>query len=476
MTTTPTGKATLINPKWDKDTPCIPTKVLTPAGPQKISIRQAEGYIDDIRHYCITKSPHFASVTASVRHVVLTPGHPMFETIAFTDGLSVFYGKGFFVESAKAQAAISIHEVLHVGLRHCQRGKKIREDRGGREFAGDSFDPYVWNLAVDAIVNMSVHSVSWVAEPSCGLYHFKDLVVEDDLKQWPAHTWSAESLYFYLMKAKASGKGKGKSIQEMAEAIAKAMDEIRNGTGSGKSIMGDVMSGLDQTMPESEADARNWNARITRAAAGERAGGILRNALFDLPDTPTPWESHLRRMVTSSVMPTTELTISRPSRTMLSKHAFTSKHSHLRTPFEPGVIPKKGIKTIVVCVDTSGSIDETMLKRFCAEIQQIRNKVGARIVIISCDAAVHQVIDIPRHKSLVQAMTEVNWELKGGGGTDFRPAVAEAEKVAGAACIVYLTDMMGPYPDKCSKPLIWAATHDPMGKPPCGRVIMLRDV
>jgi predicted metal-dependent peptidase len=388
----------------------------------------------------------------------------------------VFYGKGFFMENAKAQAAISIHEVLHVGLRHCQRGKKIYDDKGGREFAGDQFDPYVWNLAVDAIVNMSTFSASWVSEPSCGVYHFKDLVPEEDLKQWPAHTWSGESLYFYLMQQKKSGKGKGKTIQEIVDSVAKAMADIKNGTASAKSIMGDVMADLHNTLPENEADARNWNARITRAAAGERAGGILRNALHDLPETPTPWEVHLRRMVTASVMPTTELTMYKPSRHMLSKTAYANGKSNLRVPFDPGVIPKKGIKTIVVCVDTSGSIGDDMLKRFCAEIQQIRNKVGARIVIISCDAQVHQVIDIPRHKTLVQAMTEVDWQLKGGGGTDFRPAVAEAEKIAGVACIVYLTDMMGPYPEKCTKPLIWAATCEPSEKPRCGKVIFLRDV
>lgn len=470
-------RAKLINPVWDKDVPCIPTRVMTPSGPHKISIREAEERLAEVRQHCIMESPSFAPVISSVRHIILTPGHPYFETVAFTDGTSVYYGKGYFMEAIRAQAAVNVHEVLHVGLQHCQRGMRIYKDTGGREGAGKEYDPYVWNLAVDAVVNLSTFSLPWVSAPSCGVVKFADLIDEETLKSWPPHTWSAESLYFRLMKTIKSQSKLGVSLKEMVDKIKKAMDDIRNGNASADSFKGDVLAGMGESDPDDHATTKNWNARITRSAAGERAGGILRNALFDLPDTPTPWETHLRRMITSSVMPTTELTMCKPSRHMLAKFGYSKTvESPMKVPFEPGSQPKKGIKKIVVCIDTSGSITDDLLKRFCAEIQQIRNKAGAGIVIIACDAAVSKIIDIPRFKTLAQAMSEVNWELGGGGGTDFRPAIAEAEKVKGAACIVYLTDMMGPFPEKCSKPLIWASTHNVGTPPPCGRVIYLKDV
>jgi len=474
--------ATLINPKWDEDTPCIPTQVLTTSGENKISIRQAKKHMEDIRHYCITKSPNFASVTASVDHIILTPGHPMWETVAYTDGRAVYYGKGYFAETQKAQAAVNIHEVLHVALRHCQRAKALYDNITGAKHTGKNFNSYVWNLAVDACVNLATFSVPWVATPKCGVINFKDLLDEQTLKDWPPHTWSSEALYFNLMDqmeaSKKGGKGskQGQKISDMVDEIAKAMDDIRNGKASPGSLRGDVMAGEQQVKGECQDELRNWNARLSRAAAGERAGGLLRNALFDMPETPTPWESHLRRLVTQAVMPQTELTMCKPSRHMISNFAFAKQHQHRRTPFFPGSQPKKGIKSIVVCVDTSGSINEEILMRFCAEIQQIKAKVAAQITIISCDAEVHQIIDIPPFKSLQQAMTEVDWKLKGGGGTDFRPAVEAAEKIAGAACIVYLTDMMGPFPEKCSKPLVWAATMNVHDKPPCGHVVFLKDM
>lgn len=467
----------LINPKWDKDTPCIPTSVLLSTGTNnKLTVRQAEAHIDDIRHFCITKSPSFASVIASVQHIVITPGHSMFESIAYTNGLNVYYGKGFFAESAKAQAAIAIHEVLHVALRHCQRAIKLHKDSSGRAHTGKDFNPYGWNLAVDAIVNMSVFAASWVAQPKCGVVNFTDLLTPEELKDWPAHTWSSESLYFNIMDKAKSGNGKGEDIQKAIGRIAKAIADVKNGTGSADSLLGDLAgSSPGDIEQDREEDTRNWNARLTRAAAGDRPGGFMRNALFDLPEVPTPWESHLRRMVTAAVMPTTELTPGKPSRHMLSKTAY-GKCKAYRIPYEPGSQPKKGIKSIVVCVDTSGSIDDDILKRFCAEIQAIRNKVAANVTIISCDADVHQIINIPTFKTISQAMAEVDWKLQGGGGTDFRPAVEAAEKVEGAACIVYLTDMCGPFPATCKKPLIWASTMDTKDKPPCGRVIFLKDM
>ncbi len=474
---TASGKpVTLINPEWDKKTPCIPTAVLKAGGSaNKISLEEATEHLDKVRHYCIVKSPGFASIAASVKHIVLTPASNMFQHVAFTDGWSVWYGGGFFKEAIKAQAAIVIHEVLHVALRHPQRARKFMENQG-HPYGGKNFNPHMWNIAADCVVNLSTLSLNWVEAPKCGIVKFENTLEAELLKLWPPHRWNLEKLYIQLMK-QSEGKGRGKkAVQELLEKIAKAMGNLKGDSDSFNpdALLGDVATVLGDVRPDTEAEGRNWNSRMERAAAGDSPGGMLRQALFDLPTTSTPWQTILRRWITAHVLPTTEPHVFKPSRAMISQWAFGKKRGH-RIHFDPGIQPSKGIKKMAVCIDTSGSITDEILHNFCAEIQTIRGKVGADIVIIPCDAAVGKIIEVGRHENLLQKVKANGGGFGGGGGTDFRPAVKVANETPGVAVIVYLTDMMGPYPETSKVPLIWAATHEPSSDPPCGRVIRIME-
>lgn len=477
---TVSGKpVTLINPEWDKKTPCIPTSVLKASGEaNKISLEEAQAHLDKVRHYCIVKSPGFASIAASVKHIVLTPGSNMFSHVAFTDGWSVWYAGGFFKESIKAQAAIVIHEVLHVALRHPQRALKFKSNHG-HPYGGKNFDSYMWNIAADCVVNLSTMSLSWVQAPKCGIVKFETTLEEELLKLWPPHRWNLEKLYIQLMKQSEGAGGTKKAVQDLLKKISQAMSDLKGG-GDGtptidpNSLLGDVVTVLNETRQDSEAEGRNWNSRMERAAAGDAPGGMLRQALFDVPTTNTPWQTILRRWLTANVLPTTEPHVFKPSRAMISRWAFGKKRGH-KVHFDPGIQPSKGIKKMAVCVDTSGSITDEILHSFCAEIQTIRGRVGADIVIIPCDAEVGKVIDVARHENLLQKVKNNGGGFGGGGGTDFRPAVKLANEIPGVAVIVYLTDMMGPYPAHSKLPLIWAATHEPSADPPCGRVIRIME-
>jgi predicted metal-dependent peptidase len=515
----------LINPDWDRDTPCVPTSVLTPSGPHKLTIREANKRVEQVRQYCITKSPGFASVAASVRHNVLTPVSNMFNHVAFTDGWSIWYGSGFFTETTKAQSAIVIHEVLHVALRHPQRGLTLAKNRG-HEFGGANFNPYIWNLAIDCIVNLSTFKLDWVEAPRCGAVDFKTMLDEATLQAWPPHKWSAEKLYCHFMRQ--AQEGRNETLNKLARKLKQALDRLRGndsggggqgdedddsssskkGKGKGKgnqsilqrpdprnrsmgggggkdkefdadpdTLLGDVATTLDvlkdMVRQDTEREARNWHSRVERAAAGDRASGVMREAVFDLPQAHTPWQTILRRYMTRHVLPRTEPHLYKPGRQMLSEVA-ASRTRSLAIPFNPGIQPCKGIAKMVVCVDTSGSITENILKYFCSELQAIRNRVGAELVIIACDADCDKPIFVARHENLMERI-KYHGGLRGGGGTDFRPAVAAAEKIEGAAVVVYLTDMMGPFPDKCRLPLVWAATADPHQEPPCGRVIRVME-
>jgi len=103
---------------------------------------------------------------------------------------------------------------------------------------------------------------------------------------------------------------------------------------------------------------------------------------------------------------------------------------------------------LAICIDTSGSVTHETLNVFVSECQAITALTGITAVLISCDAAVTQVV--PPGEPFPQ-------ELVGGGGTSFIPALKEAELHEPDA-IIYFTDGDGEYPKECAYPVLWALT------------------
>jgi len=103
---------------------------------------------------------------------------------------------------------------------------------------------------------------------------------------------------------------------------------------------------------------------------------------------------------------------------------------------------------IVICIDTSGSVTGPILSRFVAECRAILEISGVTAVVISADAAVSEVL---------QAGDRLPITLKGGGGTNFAPALQAAENYEPKG-IIYLTDGDGAYPKGCLYPVLWALT------------------
>src|SRR5690606_11852991 len=111
---------------------------------------------------------------------------------------------------------------------------------------------------------------------------------------------------------------------------------------------------------------------------------------------------------------------------------------------------------MVVCVDTSGSVDQPTLAAFAAEISALRDAVlPERVYVIYCDARVNRVDVFERDDPFEIAAV-------GGGGTDFRPPFEWIEEHGvRPACAIYLTDMYGSFPERPAPfPMLWCATSD----------------
>jgi predicted metal-dependent peptidase len=134
---------------------------------------------------------------------------------------------------------------------------------------------------------------------------------------------------------------------------------------------------------------------------------------------------------------------------------------------------------IAVVVDSSGSIGQKELKSFVGEIVGILRCRGiASVRIMSCDDKVM----LDETISPTDALPE---NYPGGGGTDFRPPFKRLRDEPGPArpaLVVYLTDMMGTFPDKdpLGLPTIWLASCPPWMKEeqlpvPCFGVVIPYD-
>ncbi len=124
---------------------------------------------------------------------------------------------------------------------------------------------------------------------------------------------------------------------------------------------------------------------------------------------------------------------------------------------------------IVIAIDTSGSIDEKLLALFLSEVTSImQNYPNYEIDLVTADAKVQQ------HHTFLPS-EPLSYELKGGGGTDFRPLFEYVERhISYPTLLLYFTDGQGRFPETASLyDVIWVMPHK--GNVPFGEVISLHE-
>ena len=126
----------------------------------------------------------------------------------------------------------------------------------------------------------------------------------------------------------------------------------------------------------------------------------------------------------------------------------TRRKESIRFPGAAGIKHKKKV-SILVAVDTSGSVNDEELKDFFSEITYIY-KVGARITILECDAAI---------SANYEYTGKWTGKVHGRGGTDFQPVIDYYRKnIKDYAALVYFTDGECSIPDNVPRDTIWVIT------------------
>jgi predicted metal-dependent peptidase len=346
---------------------------------------------------------------------------PTCETM-WTDGVSLGFNPEYVLKESPESLRTGIaHEVGHVLLAHHLRMQ-------GR-------DHKKWNVAAD-------HAVNHLLEG--GGFRLSD----NDL---PGIDNSAEAIYVTLPDPPEGGEGDGGG----------------NGTGDGQGTpgRGEVRpwpgpeGDGNPTKAETEAEEQNWKVAVTQAAQQAKAMGKLpagaEQFIEAILQPRVPWTDVLRNFL--EIAAKNDYNWTRPNRRYL-QHGLVLPSLH-----------SNELGEIVVAIDTSGS-EWGMQDRFASELSGIlENFPGVTVHIIYCDASVRKT----------ETIDELPIELhpEGGGGTNFIPVFDHVEENGmSPTCLVYLTDMMGTFPeDEPDYPVIWVDTYGAY-EPPFGEYVKMEDI
>lgn len=394
---------------------------------------------------------------------------------AATDGFQlIFKPSRFFQYTLMKRVFIVVHEIMHNIFDHCGMSFRFRQV-GTVTWEGITvpFIPMLANILQDCIINDSLIE-SRMGEFDPAWIHNKELACYTD-------SWVERYVKLYKEAEKecsgsGRGKGKGKPDKDAVEDKLEekfapsddagddkkddgAGDDTQNGPapprkgqfdmhldpGSGGS--GDPDDKDDAPQPRERSEIE-WQQAVAAGMAVAKAQGKLPAAMeliFGEILTPVvDWKDHIRALFARKVG-SGGYDYRKPDRRLIVRD--------IVAPGRSG----HGAKTVVVGADNSGSIysDPTLLGRFLGEVGGILEDVNPEeIIVIWCDAEVHEVdyVTDPQDVATIQRRGST-----GGGGTSFVPVFQWIEdNHVKPDALVYLTDMMGTFPDEAPDyPVIW---------------------
>ena len=346
-----------------------------------------------------------------------------------TDGKYLYYNP-LFVNHIQRDETIGCvtHEVGHAALAHPYRR--------------DAREPMRWNLACDIVVNALVREAGFTLPKgafeasNCGV---KCPACNSLLGSCP-QCGSAEQIYNLL--------------PEMKPSLVVVKHGHQNGQGcNGKGCL------RDANKETAEADKSDWEIAVIQAAAAGQGStpASMRRLVDRIKHPPVDWKSALRRFVQMSAR--LDYDWMRPN----SRYAVHG----LYLP----AMRSEQMPSLVVAVDTSGSICDQTLALFGNEVQSIMDDVRPESVhVIYCDAAIAKVERYYPGEPLVLGGY-------GGGGTDFRPVFEYVKEKLDddVCCIVYLTDLFGAFPDEkdVRHPTLWCSISGREHKAPFGETLVM---
>lgn len=357
---------------------------------------------------------------------------------AWTDGVTIGYNPEFINKlDPEERKGLLVHEIMHpVLMHHIRRNNRAKK---------------AWNIACDYALNPLI--ADRYKLPKSALIN----------PAWAGK--SADEIYNLLPKNGRHGGGgndpDGDQNPQDNNGSGGENDDNSDPGGCGE-VRDNPNNNQSQQQADKQAEAE-WKQAIAQARHIAKMQGKLPANLDKLVDEAlepvVEWKNVLRRFASEHAR--AEESWNRPQRRLLHQGVYL-----------PGLRSEQ-IGPIAIFRDTSGSIycDPEALAQFNGEIEAIALDVKpTSVIVIDCDAAVQQVIEIEPGEGLPAALLAA----KGGGGTSFVPPFTYLkEQGIDPKCVIYLTDGYGTFPDEAEVdwPTMWVMTTDV--EPPFGERVQL---
>jgi predicted metal-dependent peptidase len=367
------------------------------------------------------KSTFFSSLLLSLP---ITEGPT--KTIS-TDGTCIIYNRAFMEGTdTKYWPFLLTHESIHVAFEHGAR-------RGAR-------DPDTWNIAADIWTNYIIEQTQkYALHPKS---HRNDVL---------AATNSVELIYKAL-KDMQKDKGEDKG-DDPGAGPANAPGNSGVGGFPGADIQPSPMLDIAEAKAQSDKAHRLLAQATTAAHLADEYGDLPGDLRREIDGSLAPklsWQEILRRFVSEKINAGTTWT----KRNRRFTDIYMPSHQSL------------GIRSLLVAVDTSGSISKATLAQFMGELNAIREDTKpALTTVLACDARIKSVQEFDAYEDIV-------FKGLGGGGTNFAPVWDFVQTMAEKpAAIIYFTDGMGHWGKEPQTPVLWALTRP--ASPPFGQSVFV---
>lgn len=350
---------------------------------------------------------------------------------AYTDGYRINFSPVFLESLSNDEVDfVLMHEILHVVLKHCFRGRKV--------------DPYLFNIACDIVVNSNIlysknMNLKYITLEKYG----ESMHLAPNGKE--GYLYTAEEVYNMLIK----------------DSLSK---------NSGKSVKGDS---FDDHSHWEEADddftIDEWEKRVIDAAESSAkrdtsVGNIplgVQRYISSLKNATIDWRILLNDFISLEV----------------GDYSFTPPDRRMDGPFfmpdfNEMVEKEDDPKEILFMIDTSGSVNSNQITQAYSEIKGALEQFTSLTGYLGFfDYVVYE----PKEFSSIEDILEII--PKGGGGTNFFAVFEYVNNLENKPkAIIILTDGYARFPKESVRngiPVIWVMNNDKV-TPPWGEVARMK--
>ncbi|MCB4764870.1 MAG: VWA-like domain-containing protein [Sulfurovum sp.] len=363
------------------------------------------------------------------------------ETLTFSsDGVSLKYNNEYIEKAPLDEIEFALaNGAMHAVFKHAQR----QHDRVGR----------IWQAATDLLVNNILVKNNFILPPYVyyderfdGMYAEEIYDVLKDELIYNQTLDTAEAPTPDDAKSKAEKQNKEQESQQKCEEEHHSNYTPPNEQTSLLGIDAEEMTALQK---EAEEYFEQIFQKFKRQKALPKGIEILVPAYFV---HKLHWRELLYRYIAE-----------------FAKSTYSFMPPNMKYLHHGICLPSLGsdLLRIVIAIDTSGSVDKSLLSIFLGEVEGImQSHRNYEIDLITAD------IKVRSHKIFLPG-EPLDYTISGGGGTDFRPTFDYIDKTIDyPTLLLYFTDGMGIFPkNRPNYDVIWSMPA--FKEVPFGEVLLL---